>query len=133
MAELFELDARDYDRLIVAVQKYGDGAEEVINKVLHGRGAEMIMDKIQPLLPVSGRRWKGKKAAASTAQPFRHKDENLSVTVHTKTAYNYLYFPDDGTNTQKHIGNKQFMWRGAEDAADEIINMCLAELDRKEI
>lgn len=125
---MFELDATEFERLEQAIAEYEGKAGNIINEVLHGEGAEMIEQKIMNLLPASGRSWKGKRAAASSTQPFRHDGGTLQVTVRTKTAYNYLYFPDDGSNTIRHAGNQQFMLGGAEDAASEIIDRCIARL-----
>ena len=52
----------------------------------------------------------------------------LSVTIKTVNAYNYLYFPDDGSNTKKHAGNQQFMASGAENASDRIMELCIGHL-----
>lgn len=122
------LKAEDFDKLTESIKAYGDGAEDIINGVLHEYGAERIKEEIHKLLPESGRNWKGKKVAAKRTDPFVSEGGNLNVTVSTKSAYGYLYFPDDGTNTRKHVGNKQFMQRGAESATDDIIERCLAEL-----
>lgn len=124
----FDLEYDDLDRLHEAMSEYAGKAGEVVNDVLHGEGAEIIKDRIMNLLPASGRSWKGKRAAASSTMPFRHESETLAVTVKSKTAYNYLYFPDDGSNTIHHAGNQQFMREGGESAATDIIDICIAKL-----
>lgn len=43
----------------------------------------------------------------------------------------YLYFPDDGTNTEHHAGNQQFMFRGATDSQDRIVNEVIDELVKR--
>lgn len=125
---VFTLDAEQFDILTEAIKQYGEGAEDKVNQVLWNSGAEKIKQEIHRILPESGKTWKGKKAAAKSTMPFVSVNGNLSVTVATKSAYNYLYFPDDGTNTRKHAGNQQFMKRGAEAATPAILEMCLAEL-----
>lgn len=124
----FELDAQELDELQQKMEEYGEGAARQINDVLHGEGAKEINDQIMRILPASGRHWKGKKAPASTAQPFTQEDGMLSVTIKTVSAYNYLYFPDDGSNTKKHAGNQQFMAYGAESASDRIMELCIGHL-----
>lgn len=114
-----ELDYKEFDNLMELMIRAAQ-PEPVINDVLHGFGAEEIEQGIQKLLPQSGRNWTGKKAPASAAQPFTRENGNLSVTVKTKKAYHYLYFPDDGTNTKHHAGNQQFMLRGAESKSEGI-------------
>lgn len=52
----------------------------------------------------------------------------LSVTIKTVSTYNYLYFPDDGSNTKKLAGNQQFMASGAESASDRIMELCIGHL-----
>ncbi len=125
-SEWFKLDGEVvFDDLI---SQYKDDGIKVINDVLHNEGAEVIQNKIEGILPVSGRSWKKKKKPASAAKPFTHIDELLAVTVKTRTAYGYLYFPDDGGNTKRHVGNQQFMMRGAENSEDRIIEICLGKL-----
>lgn len=124
----FELDAQELDGLRQKMDEYGEGAARQINDVLHGEGAKEINDQIMRLLPSSGRHWKGKKASASSAQPFTQDDGMLSVTIRTVSAYNYLYFPDDGSNTKKHAGNQQFMLSGAENASNRIMELCIGQL-----
>ena len=124
----FELDAQELDKLQQKMEEYGEGAARQINDVLHGEGAKEINDQIMRILPASGRRWKGKKAPASAAQPFAQEDGMLSVTIKTVNAYNYLYFPDDGSNTKKHAGNQQFMASGAENASNRIMELCIGHL-----
>lgn len=124
----FELNAGDLDALQTQMMEYGEGAGQKIDEVLHGEGAREIDQKIMQLLPESGRHWKGKKAAARSAQPFTQEDGTLSVTIKTVSNYHYLYFPDDGSNTRKHAGNKQFMHTGAENASGKIIDLCIGKL-----
>ncbi len=85
--------------------------------------------------PVSGRHWKKKIKSASSAgikgvfnQP---KKGNLSVTVRTRKSYNYLYYPDDGSNTRNHQGNQHFMQKGAEDSQEQIIDALVERLSKK--
>lgn len=124
----FKLDAAEFDRLTERIKEYQGDAENVINGVLWGEGGQRINDAIMDLLPSSGRTWRGKPAAARSAAPFTQENDNLSVTIRTKGAYQYLYFPDDGSTTKKHAGNQQFMFRGAENEQERIIDLCIAKL-----
>ena len=54
-----------------------------------------------------------------------------SVIFKSSPAWNYLYFPDDGSNTVRHRGNQQFMLRGAQDAAPKIADEICTRLARK--
>ena len=124
----FTLDGEGFERLENVLKTYEGNAEKKINKVLWNVGGTLIEEGIMRLLPVSNRNWKGKKKAAKYAAPFTQDHENLSVTVRTKNAYHYLYFPDDGTNTRRHVGEQYFMFGGAENMQDEIIERCIVEL-----
>lgn len=125
---VLSLQSQELDFFVQAIKDYGDGAEDVINDVLQGYGAEKIKEEIHLILPESGRTWKGKKAAAKSVDPFIEVGDNLSVTVKSKSAYGYLYFPDDGSSTRKHVGGQEFMWRGALAAQGDIIDKCLDRL-----
>lgn len=117
------------------MKQYPGYAGREVNDVLHNEGGKLINEEIMRLLPASGRTWKGKKPAAKSTQPFRQFDGQLSVTIATKTAYNYLYFPDDGTDTQRHVGYqgkpRNFMMEGAENKRNAIIDRCIDRLIRK--
>lgn len=110
-----------------------ENAENVVNSVLHNQGGERIRDTAISLLPVSNRSWKGKKKSAKFAQPFNLISSNLAVTVVNKRGYNYLYFPDDGSNTVKHFGNLHFMDKSADLSTnfivDEILNKILSDFN----
>lgn len=131
MSNRFELDIEDIERLQRALERFPGHGEEAINEVLHGEGAVEIQDAIRLLIPVSGKRWKGKKEAASTGNSLMAVPANLSVTVKTTKPYQYLYFPDDGKNTQRHAGNQQFFARGAEDVSSNVVGRCVANIIKK--
>lgn len=125
------IDLKDFDRFMDHLEKYRGDSEKLINEYLAGTGYEKIRMHIRDLLPVSGRTWKRKKTAARTASPeavFRPLATNLAVTTYTRTNYNYLYFPDDGSNTRRHAGNQQFMLGGAQAAGEEIVDDLCARL-----
>lgn len=126
----FTLDASEFERLQDAMLQYEGAAGNVIDGVLHDQGAELVKNRIAMLLPSSGRNWRGKGAAASSAMPARFSQDNgsLSVTIAARGKYHYLYFPDDGSNTKKHAGNQQFMMHGAENASPDIIDLCIGKL-----
>lgn len=130
----FQLDASQVDRLQKTMTQYAGHAGQIVDEVLHNEGGKLISEEIMRLLPESGRTWAGKKPAAKQAKPFMQENGSLSVTVKTKPAYNYLYFPDDGTNTRRHIGYegvpREFMRKGGESQADKIIDLCIAKLTK---
>lgn len=129
MANRFSIDISEAEAKIAAFGASGEKLESIVNDVLHDDAGQRIMANIMPYVPRSGRMWKGKRnPAARDTQPFREEHENLSVIVRTKTPYHYLYFPDDGSNTVKHAGNQQFMYRGAQETAPDIIELCKARI-----
>ncbi|MDD6145915.1 MAG: hypothetical protein PUB43_02590 [Oscillospiraceae bacterium] len=128
MARL-DLEAKEIDELIAAIKQYPGNAEKAINDVLHKEASPILQDSIKKLIPVSGRQWKGKKPPASAAKSLTDDTkENLAVTVKTTKNYHYLYFPDDGTNTDRHQGNQQFFHRGGENKKSDIIGRCIARM-----
>lgn len=130
MSEWFTLEADALDDLTATMEQYGAGAGQIVDDILHNQGAQLIKNRIAPLIPSSGRTWKGKGRSASAAMPASFQQDNgeQSVTIAARNKYHYLYFPDDGSNTRRHAGNLQFMRRGAEDASAEIIDLCLGKL-----
>lgn len=126
---VFKLDTTGINSLEAAMKQYQGNVEEAINDVLHNDGGQLISEEIMRLMPHSGNRtWKGKKKHAKESKSLLNENGNLSVTVKTKKNWQYLYFPDDGSNTVRHAGNQQFFRRGAENQADEIKNRCITRL-----
>lgn len=125
---MYSISLTEADRLLQAMKDYAGSVEEAINDVLHSEIGDIAQTEIKRLMPVSGKHWNGKKAAAKTSNSLRNINENLAVTVSTQKAYQYLYFPDDGTNTRRHIGDQRFFARGGENIQGEIIDRCTDKL-----
>ncbi len=125
---MLNINISEFEKLQRAIKEYQGNVEEAINGVLHNEGAQLIQDSIRQFMPVSNKTWKGKKAAAKSANSMRQTDGNLSVTVRSAKTYQYLYFPDDGTNTRRHVGDQQFFLKGAEAVADDILERCVGKL-----
>lgn len=128
MSNTLNINIQEFERLERAIQNYPGNAEEIINAVLHNEGGELIQEAIQIRIPQSGKTWAGKKAPARTGNSLRSTNENLAVWVRTTKSYQYLYFPDDGTNTRRHVGDKQFFREGAESVSDEVLDRCVGRL-----
>lgn len=124
----FQINVIEFDRLHHALRNYQGNTEKAINEVLHEEVSPLVQEAIQRLIPVSGKKWKGKKPAAKTAKSLRDIKANVSLTVTTTKNYQYLYFPDDGTSTTRHVGNQQFFQKGGESQQDEIVNRCIRKL-----
>lgn len=122
------LDWEDLDRLQQSMKDFQGNTEEAINEVLHNEASPLIQESIKHLMPVSGRAWKGKTPPAKTSKSLTDEKGNLAITVKTTKKYQYLYFPNDGSNTRRHAGNQQFFERGAEAKRSEIVDRCVGRL-----
>ena len=114
---VFGLSAEDVERLQQAIMSYGDGAEKVINNYLKA---------IINYIPVSNRN----KQHAKDSSPLKaEQKENLSLYIHTKTQYNYLYFPQEaeGVHFQGKVPN-DFMQHGVDAQYDNVVNNLLEKL-----
>jgi hypothetical protein len=121
----FEMDTKEVERLYNVVKNFPSNAEKSINEVFHNEAPQLVSEEIKRLMPVSGKTWKGKAPAAKTAKSLTDETKNLAFTVKTTGKYHYLYFPDDGTNTSRHVGNQQFFKRGGENKQTEIVDRCI--------
>lgn len=129
---VFELQETDsFERLSQKMESFDGYVGPIIDDVLHNKGAPLIRENIHNLLPASGRTWKGKKPAARDAQPFTQEFDAMQVTTKTIKNYHYLYFPDDGSTTYHHIGDQQFMYRGADKSAEKIIDECVDKITQE--
>lgn len=126
------MDTKEVERLFNAVKNFPQNAEEAINDVFHNEAPPLVSDSIKRLIPESGRTWKGKATAARTAKSSvtERKDErgNLAFAVGTTAKYHYLYFPDDGENTRRHVGDQHFFQRGGEAKQSEIVDRCITRI-----
>lgn len=125
---MYSIDVSQIDALQKAMKEYQGNTEETINDVLHNYAGDLMQESIKKYMPVSGADWRGKKKAAKHSKSLKNVNTNLAVTVTTTKNYHYLYFPDDGTNTKRHIGNQQFFRKGGEAVQDDIINRCIISL-----
>ena len=125
---MLKINFADADKLQDALKEYQGNAEDAINEVLHNEGGGLIQEAIKRLMPKSGKSWRGKAPAAKSSNSLRNINENLSVTVTTNKKYQYLYFPNDGTNTRRHVGNQRFFEKGGEAVQSEIIERCISKL-----
>ncbi|MGM9534894.1 MAG: hypothetical protein ACI3VR_06560 [Intestinibacter sp.] len=122
----FELEAEDIQRIQEAIMNFGDGAEKVINDYLETQANEAFKQSIINLIPVSDR----DKAHAKDSDPLKGElSGNLELYIHTKTQYNYLYFPDEGAGA--HFvgkGPQDFMQQGVDNKIDEVVDGMIESL-----
>lgn len=126
----FTLDDSAIDRIENAIKGFSGNAEEVITSVLHEEAGPLLETEITRLMPVSHvKSWRGKKPHAKHSKSlFIDDKKDLEVTVKTQKRYQYLYFPDDGTNTRHHVGNQRFFQRGGINKQEEIMYLCVGRL-----
>lgn len=125
----WKINVSEVDRLTKAMQAYQGNTEETINDVLHNEAGELIQPAIIGLMPRSNvKPWNGKAPHAKDSKSLRNVNEHLSLTVTTNKKWQYLYFPDDGSNTRRHAGNQQFFARSGESVQDEVIERCVNRL-----
>lgn len=125
---MLKINVSEVEKLQEALKAFEGEAEPAINDVLHNEAGGLIQDSIRQFIPVSGKSWKGKAPAAKTSKSLKSVNSNLAVTVTTSKKYGYLYFPDDGTNTRRHVGEQRFFERGGEAVKEEIIERCISRL-----
>lgn len=126
---MYKIESEELGYLQEAMAAYIGDVEKEINDVLHNEAGQLIQSEIYRLMPVSNvKPWKGKPKHARDSQSLKNVNYNLAVKVTTKGKYGYLYFPDDGTNTQRHAGNQQFFKRGGDNSASEIVERCITRL-----
>lgn len=122
---MYKVNFSEVDRLTKAMENYSGNVEEAINDVLHNQAGGLAQTEITRLMPISNKR---KGAHAKKSKSLQNITGNLSVTVTTTKKFGYLYFPDDGSNTRRHVGNQQFFARGGEAVQDEIVDRCIQRL-----
>lgn len=124
MSVQFSVDDSGIEKLQDAIKNFQKDAEAKITQYLHGAGYKRFEKAIHDAMPVSGKKWEGKKAPAKTAKSIQDKDkhENIAVTLKSTTQYGYLYFPNDGSNTDRHYGNQRFFEAGVDSEQEQAIN-----------
>jgi hypothetical protein len=131
MSEVTLSQKDNFDELQGAIEQYQSVAEKSIGEVLKGEGAEEIMTGIKAKIHPSNRKWKGKPRASKLAKSLtvnQKKSTDLAVVINTTNKYQYLYFPDDGTNSHNHHGEQHFMIKGSEDKAGKVLKMCVENI-----
>ena len=118
------LSYEQFERLFQALDGVAADTESAVNEALKGSQVKnWMINSITGLTPVSKVKtsaWHPRHAKSSS--PYKESFENLSILIKSKTAFNYLYFPDDGSNTKRHQGMQQFMLHGMEEVTDQVID-----------
>lgn len=122
----FEIDQKDLDNVLDAIQSFPGNSEITINSYFEETGAPQVNKSIVNLIPVSSAK---KKRHAKSSNPLTNKIFNLGFAVKTKSAFNYLFFPDQGEGTSSSNDPLNFMENGLNAEYDSIIDGILKSLE----
>ena len=128
----FSLKDDDIKRINDSIMSYGTDAESIINSYLREVASHLAVDSIKIRIPASNKSWKGKGKSARSGNPFVTDFVNLGFKIRSKTAYNYLYFPDQGEGTSKNKNPLEFMDKGLDSVYDTIVDGIIKKLVREE-
>lgn len=127
----YELDHEQSLKLFEAMSKIPKLSEELANKVLHGDGSRLMMQKIIDFIPVS----KVDKKHAKSSKPLKDMLINLGFEITTKGgaaknkgSFGYLVFPNEGRGRSNPI-EQRFFEKGMEQSNPEIFELLLVALD----
>lgn len=124
----FSLKEDDLARIQQAIMNFGDDAEKVINECLAGEVRDKLITSITNLIPVSDKN----KKHAKTSNPLEGQvRNNLTLWMHTKPKYNYLYFPQNAEGTSKSNSPNDFMDKGIDAEYDNVVNIMLEKLQNR--
>lgn len=124
----FSLKAEDLERIQEAIISFSDDAENVINECLANEVNEKLITSITNFIPVSQQN----KKHAKTSKPLEGKvRNNLTLWIHTKSKFNYLYFPQNSEGQSKNNSPNDFMEKGIDSEYDNAVNMLLDKLQNR--
>lgn len=125
----FELKQEDILKLQLAMKEFDGDVEQVINDYLEHEANEIFKESIINLIPVSK---VDKKNHAKTSNPLiGEMSANLTLYIHTKTKFNYLYFPQNAEGTSKGKVPNDFMEKGIDVKYENVVNEMLEKLQRR--
>ena len=102
------------------MQKIKEIYENIGYKVIETQAKEKFIQSITNLIPVSR---VNKRRHAKNSNPLDGKiRNNLTLWIHTKPKFNYLYFPQNAEGTSKGKIPNDFMERGIDAEYDNVVN-----------
>ena len=123
----FSLKEEDLGRIQEAIMDFGDDAERVINDYLRNEANAKFIKSITNLIPVS----KINKRHAKTSNPLDTKFYNLALYIHTKSKFNYLYFPQNAEGQSRNNSPNDFMEKGIDAEYNNVVNEMIEKLQRR--
>lgn len=124
----FSLKEEDLGKIQEAIMDFGDDAERVVNDCLANEVKDKLITSITNLIPVSD---KNKKHAKSSNPLDGKIRNNLTLWIHTKPKYNYLYFPQNAEGQSRNNSPNDFMEKGIDAEYDNAVNIILEKLQRR--
>ena len=127
----FEVDYEDIKLLEKRLLEIPGKAEEVVNRVLHTKGIELVTREITSLIPVSNVH----KNHAKESKWSKAVTQNLGFTVMSrggtkgKNNYGYLMFPDEGRG-RSNPKAQNFTGRGLEVATPQLLTLMQDEITK---
>lgn len=129
----WEIDFSQVDSLVEKMLQIPNRTEAVMNDVIHNYGIQMVIEDIQPDIPISS--WKNrvrqKKHARNISNPQTSTKYNLVFTVKPKPKYSYLKFPDLAIGNSSKNSPAHFMRNGLSKAAPKILDRLNRRLDEE--
>lgn len=125
----FSIKEDDLRKIQNSIQQFDGDAEKVINDYLGTEAKDKFIKSITNLVPVSN---VNKKKHAKDNNPFDGKvRNNLELWIHTKSKFNYLYFPQNAEGTSKGKSPNDFMDRGIDEEYNNVVNGILDKLQNR--
>lgn len=125
----FSIKDEDINKINEAITNFEGNTERVINDYLGTQAKEKFIQSITNLIPVSR---VNKRRHAKNSNPLDGKiRNNLTLWIHTKTKFNYLYFPQNAEGTSKGKIPNDFMERGIDAEYDNVVNGILEKLQNR--
>ncbi|MCM1115679.1 MAG: hypothetical protein NC397_09305 [Clostridium sp.] len=143
MANEYDLNADDWQRLSAQFSSYTGNVEATINDYLHNDAAELLVRGITQFIPVSTghanahiryrRKYKHKKttAHAKFTEWWKEYDFNLSIKITNTKDFYYLYFVEHGLGTSSESGGVDFLELGMENVYQKVIDGIYTALNKE--
>lgn len=125
---VFSLKEDDLQRIQEAVINLGDDAENIINECLANEVKNKLITSITNFIPVSNQNKKHAKSSKPLDASVRN---NLTLWIHTKPKFYYLYFPQNAEGQSRNNSPNDFMEKGINAEYDNVVNTILDKLQTR--
>lgn len=122
------LKVDDLEKIQEAIVSFSDDAENVINECLANEVKDKLITSITNFIPVSNQN----KRHAKTSKPLEGQvRNNLTLWIHTKSKFYYLYFPQNAEGQSKNKSPNEFMEKGIDAEYENVVNTLLDKLQNR--